>query len=132
MADWQKSIFRKVVRPWPCGRPPSDAPATIMFTVLQFVKTQSEMTNGFSWTTSCLSRLLDFCVSLVCVCMAISQNFARCHLLQFRWLLVLSQCLLGFVAGSASNDMFRNFRLKVPCRMALRSVALVARRAWLV
>ena len=97
----------------------------IMLTVLQFVKTQSEMTNGFSlsvsdgcsaWTTSCISRLLDFCVTVISVCMAIIQNFARCHLLQFRWFLVLSQCLQGFVAGYALNDMFRNSRLKQSCR----------------
>ena len=64
----------------------------------------------------CLSGLLDFCVSLIGVSMAIVQNFARCHLLQFRWLLILSQCLQGFVAGSALNYMFRNSRLKQPCR----------------
>ena len=115
-----------------------------MFTVLQFIKTQSEMTIGFSFRFRrvfnldyfeliclfcCLSGLLDFCVSVICVCMAIIQNFARCHLLQFRWLLLLSQCLQRYVAGSALNDMFRNSRLKQPCHSL---VTLVAQRAWLV
>ena len=64
----------------------------------------------------CLSRLLDFCISGFCVCMAIIQNFARCHLLQFRWLLVsYVSVLAGFCGGSALNDMFRNSHLKQPC-----------------